>query len=155
MSGVVRAACLVPAVLAAHAGSVEGHGSWKGKTLTGARPTFSFPRRRRRGDSRLPEARGRRLGRTAAGGVGGARGEGRLLASRRPSGRSGRATDLVPRVRRDGARAGEAGRPSRICARESFKLPPGPARRGLPLAFGQRCLRPGVRARWTARLLLV
>jgi hypothetical protein len=34
MSGVVRAACLVPAVLAAHAGSVEGHGSWKGKTLT-------------------------------------------------------------------------------------------------------------------------
>ncbi len=34
MSGVVRAACLVPAVVAAHAGSVEGHGSWKGKTLT-------------------------------------------------------------------------------------------------------------------------
>jgi hypothetical protein len=34
MSGVVRAACLVPAVLAAYAGSVEGHGSRKGKTLT-------------------------------------------------------------------------------------------------------------------------
>ena len=31
MSGVVRAACLVPAVLAAHAGSVDGHGTWKGK----------------------------------------------------------------------------------------------------------------------------
>ena len=66
-----------------------------------------------------------------------------------------RITPVIPSayaVIPSGARDPVTGRP-RAVRSISGSIPPAFGRRGLPLGCAQRCLRPGVRARWTARLL--